>query len=339
MENNDNVIIISDNKDGHSFNASSLVQNPAIIQPSDPPEPPKKRGPGRPPKNKDANNIYTDIVTGDTLTDKRKQKKYKDELEKAYSPNAKMLVGVIAQAEQIHQNIEEELSHFRERKAYGGTRRSESMSNLMSTQASLLSTKISAIRELNSIRNKINDLDMKHNQITKDANDQNSDKAVIDAYTALLNAPNYGLKPIQPIVSPMSLNTGSNMQGQMLNTFNLSNGIVTESNPNDQNFMDRSNDPQFNNYVENLTPVQKRMILEHNPDIHTVVIYNQSSGTKRFEVMNVKTKQILQGVDKPGDFLLDGIQIDTINAIAKNKDTNEIYPLVIENGYTARDEI
>lgn len=341
--NNDEYMIV---EDGIALNSNSLIQEEGKVETIDvsiPEVVPKKRGPGRPPKNNNANNVYTDIVTGDTLSTKKKKDKYKDELEKDYSPNVKMLVGVIGQAEQIHQQINGELDNYRERKTYGGSRRTESMATLISTQASLLSTKISAIRELNSVRNKIHDLDMKHTQITKETNDNNSDKAVLDAYNVLLNAPNYGLKPISPLVSPMSLNTGYNMEGKPLERYNLGlEGIVTETNVQDQIAKESQQDPQYDEYIRNLTPVQKRMILEHNPDVKTVVRFNQTTQSKRFDIVNIRTGESIQGVDLPGEFKLDGIRIDLINGIAKNKDTNEIYPLIVEGNPMvgrARDEI
>lgn len=346
MENNSEYIVV---EDGVSLDVHSLVQENGkeqkkieVLMPDD--IVPKKRGPGRPPKNKDISNMYTDIVTGDTLNSKKKKEKYKDELEKDYSTNVKMLLGVIGQAEQIHQQINLELDNYKERKTYGGSRRTESMATLMSTQANLLSTKISAIRELNSVRNKINDLDIKHTQLTKETNDNNSDKAVLDAYNVLLNAPNYGLKPINPLVSPMSLNTGYNMEGKPLDRYNLGiNGIVTESNLQEQIEKESQSDPQYDEYIRNLNPVQKRMILEHNPDVKTVVRYNKITQNKRFDVVNIRTGESIRDVDLPGEFKLDGIRIDLVNGIAKNKDTNEIYPLIVEgspiNHNRVRDEI
>ena len=161
-------IVDDDNeqKAEYGLSASSLVQegNEDVID--TPVQVPKKRGPGRPPKNKEADlnsNTYTDIVVSD------KKRNTPDSLvkeyEKGYYDNAKLLYGAIAQTEQVYANIEEELDKYRNNRAYGGKNRAMNISQFMSTQVGVISTKINAVRELNSVRNKINDLVMKKEQL------------------------------------------------------------------------------------------------------------------------------------------------------------------------------
>ena len=86
---------------------------------------------------------------------------------------------------------------------------------------------------------------------------------------------------------------------------------------NTNNIIPANNEDQaFNDYIGNLTPVQRKMISEKDPNIQTVVIYNQATGTKYFDVVNVQTGQSVPGIQRPGEFLLDDMRIDQRNGRA-----------------------
>ena len=275
---------------------------------------PKKRGPGRPSNNSTAN-TYTDIVTVDN---KKKEKSLDKQYEKGYIDNVKLLYGAIAQTDNIYSNIDEELNKYRANRSYGGRNRMMSMSNFMNTQVELINTKVSAVKELNSIRSKINDLVMKKEQLLKDTGDDNSDKAVMDAYYALVNAPRYGLPAVHQALAPASINTGINLQGNIV----PSTGIVTS----DSN---QTEDQAFASYKANLDPVKQKMISDKDPNIKTVVVYDQNSGNKYFDVVNVQTGNSIPGIQRPADFLLNDMKIDMRNGVATNSNTNMVFPLVI----------
>ena len=80
------------------------------------------------------------------------------------------------------------------------------------------------------------------------------------------------------------------------------------------------------------------MISEKDPNIQTVVIYNQATGTKYFDVVNVQTGQSVPGIQRPGEFLLDDMRIDQRNGRAVNSNANMSFPLVIV-GSRAMDEL
>ena len=320
------IDIVEDNDDdkGFSFSVGDLVESKdedSTILAETAPVPVKKRGPGRPSKN--GSNTYTDIV----VADKKKEKSLDKQFEKGYYDNAKMLYGAIAQTDQVYSNIEEELSKFRNNRSYGGRSRSVTMSNFLTSQVGLINTKIAAVRELNSIRSKINDLVLKKEQMLKDTGDDNSDKAIMDAYYALVNAPNYGLPSYKQQLASSTINTGINASGNIL----ASTGIVTAGTAN-------SDKQSFNDYKQNLSPIQKRMISSKDPNIKTVVVYNQSTGDKYFDVINVSTGMSVPDVQRPAEFLLNDVRVDIRNGIAINSNTNMSYPLVII-GTRAADEL
>ena len=288
-------------------------------------EPKRKRGPGRPPKDQSSNsNMYTDIVLADEP--KKKSKSIEKELEKGYDVTTKLLYGAITQADMMYSTIDQELTNFRSNKTYGGRNRMQHMSDFMNTQVSLINTKVNAIRELNSSRNKINDLILKKQQMLKDQGEENSDKAVMDSYYALINAPRYGLPAFNQALSPSSINTGFNLQGNQLQ----GSEIITSDGGNV--------DTSFEQYKNNLNPIQKRMIADKDPNIKTVVVYDQSTGMKYFDVVDVRTGQTIPGIQKPAEFLLDSMRVDLRNGIAVNSNTNMSFPLVII-GSRASDEL
>lgn len=329
MSNNKEVIsFVEDSKsndEGFGFTVQDLVQqgdeNITVITESTP----KKRGPGRPSKKSDANS-YTDIVVANNG---KKEKSLEKQYEKGYFDNAKMLYGAIAQSEQVYQDINEELVKFKTNKSYGGRSRIDAMSNYMNTQVSLINTKITAVRELNNIRSKINDLVIKKEQQLKDTGDDNSDKAIMDAYYALVNAQRYGLPPIQRPLDNTSINTGVNLRGTPIQ----STGIITAGASGQDN-----TDNSFQEYQNNLDPTKKRMIADKDPNIKTVVVYDQNSGNKYFDVINVSTGTTVPGVERPGEFLLDNMRVDINNGIAVNSNANMTFPLVII-GTRASDEL
>lgn len=290
---------------------------------------------GRPPKSETAL-MSTDGIIPAQENSKKTNKDPNSDFEKGYLNTSRLLYGAIAQSDMIYNNIETELNNFRTKPSYGGRNRMGSMTDLMNTQATLINTKISAIRELNSSRNKINDLILKRQQMLKDQQDQNSDKTVMDAYYAMINAPRYGLPTFHQQLSPMSINTGINLAGSTIPTNSL--GADTDIVPANNFSNIKSEDKSFNDYANNLTPVQRKMILENDPSVKTVVVYDQSSGNRWFDVINIKTGQAIPGVEKPADFLLDNMRIDASNGIAVNSDANVSFPLVII-GMSVSDEL
>ena len=309
-------------------------------------EVPKKRGPGRPPKNASNSNTYT----GEMVTGKKSDKDpLETKFERGYAATAGMLATAISQTDTIYASIDQELNNFRNNRGYGGRNRMQHMSEFMNTQASLINTKISAVRELNSIRNKINDLVLKQRAADKNSVDENSDKAVMDAYYALVNSAQYGLPVAHPPLNQASINTGVNMTGGIVTntTLGMPTGtlepgpIITgtgSSTLSGGNHQITQVDQSFEEYKANMTPVQRRMIVDKDPNVKTVVVYNQSTGAKYFDVVNVSTGQSIPGVAKPAEFLLDRVRVDLRNGIAVNSDINQTYPLVLV-GNRAADEL
>lgn len=323
------VDIIPEEERQYGLDVVNMVEDmkPAELIITEQPE--KKRGPGRPRKQTPTTftpnpNAYTDIVTDDKASLERKKNSFEHQIEKGYYPQVNLIAGVLGQTEQLYQSVEDQLKFYKDNKSAGGKTRNMVMAELQNTQVSIINTKLAAIREMNNIRNKINDLNMKHDQIMKDTGEENSDKAVMESYYALINAPRYGLPTFNQPLHPASINTGINLQGNIVPTSNTPI-VTTVANNTSQS-------------SPNLTPIQQRMIMEKNPNVKTVVVYNQSTGNKWFDVIDVTTGNSVPNIPRPAQFLLDDMIPDFRNGIASNSNANMSFPLVLQ-GTRAIDEL
>ena len=89
--------------------------------------------------------------------------------------------------------------------------------------------------------------------------------------------------------------------------------------------------------TENLTPEQNAMIQGTNPNIETVVVYDQSSHNRWFENINTLTGEPVPNLPVPNDFVLNGTNIDIRHGIARNASLNQTYKLKVV-GIAAADE-
>ena len=320
----------------YGFNVSRMVESDALEET----KPVRKRGCGRPSTKNQYGmvpaNTYTPIVTDGTEEAKKHRASFEGQLEKKYGPQVALVAGVISQSDQMLGDIDTELKKFNEKPGYGGKSRNLAVSNLQNAKISVLNTKLAAIRDLTNMRHKINDLAMQDRKLTKDdANADAGDKAVMDAYYAIVNASKYGLPQITPPLHPSSINTGINLQGTPINTATL--GSPAPIVPAD-NMGITPQDQVMAMQQQGLNPIQQRMILEKNPNIKTVVVYNQSTGSKRFDIVDVSTGMSIPGVQRPAPFLLDDMKPDIRNGVASNSNANMSFPLVIE-GTRAIDEL
>ena len=78
--------------------------------------------------------------------------------------------------------------------------------------------------------------------------------------------------------------------------------------------------------------------MEKNPNVKTVVVYNQTTGNKWFDVIDVTTGNSVPNIARPAEFLLDDMVPDFRNGIATNSNANMSFPLVLQ-GTRAIDEL
>lgn len=214
------------------------------------------------------------------------------------------LRGTIMQIDQLAAEVKADIDDIRASKTMKS--KYTYLTNLNSTAAALLSTKIQAIREMNSTTREVYKLDMDRMKALKqDQKEGNDDIKMMDMYTAFINAPTGTYNPLAQIPRQ--------------DTITL--------NPMTAAAIPMGDVPRVD-----MTPEQARMRMESNPNIQNVVRFDPNTGARCFDVIDKTTGQSIPNYPRLDDFLLEHTVIDTRAGIARNRDINQVWPLVPMNG-------
>ena len=240
-----------------------------------------------------------------------------------YAETAFMLNDTLKQIDTVAAEVKMEFDNVRTNRAMKS--KHMVMTNLTENLSDLLNAKISAIRELNNCISKSNDLDYKRERDRKEAAmGVGDDKAIMDLYQAFVQNP-MGTQAATQALSNGPL--GPSPISAVVN--DNTSGIVRA--PADTNMVGPQQDAGFVNYLANLTPEQNMMLYEQNPDVKQVVVYDEATNNKWFQVMNMKTMQVIPNMPVHDQMFMNDTTIDKRNKIAKNINLNETYPLVVIN--------
>ena len=221
-----------------------------------------------------------------------------------YGETTSLLRGAIIQADQMAGEIQEDLDAVRGSKTLKG--KYTYITNLTSAKASILSTKIAAIREMNSSITQSHNLELNRMKALKlDQKNENDDMRIMDIYSAFVNQPVGVYTP--PTANIQDLTLG-------VNTPNGAVAGVEMISPSQTGA---------------LTPEQNRMRMESNPNIQTVVRYDQSTGQRSFDVIDTSTGMSVPNYPRPDNFLLEDTTIDIHSGIARNRNVNSVWPLIL----------
>lgn len=226
----------------------------------------------------------------------------------SYAETNNLIRGAIIQADELASEVKQDIDKIRSSSTMKG--KYTYLTNLTSTASALISTKITAIRELNSTITQAHNLELNRLKALKlDQKQENDDMRMMDIYSAFVNTPvgTYNGTPIAPSIQDLTLG---------VNSGNSNIAGVEMSNPN------ASNRP--------LTAEQNRMRMESNPNIETVVRYDQSTGMRAFDVIDKSTGMSIPNYPRPDNFLLEDTTIDVNMGIARNRNVNSVWPLLIE---------
>lgn len=284
--------------------------NPVVVinNQTQPAEPPKKKR-GRPKKEQPAD--------GETTIQKNDSTTYlplcqtSEPYEDTYEDTNDMLRVSIAQLDILAGDVKGEIDNIRGSKTLKG--KYKYISDLCATASSLVSSKISAIKEINAVKTKCHELEIRRLKDVKSAmaNQQDDDKYIADLYNAYINT------PIGAAQHPALKYTSANVAGNM---GALMGGMNVAGNNEEQN---------FNNYLNNLTPEQNRMILGDNPNIETVVVYDPNTGDKMFDVIDSSTGTPVPNYPRPDRGLLDDTIIDFATGMASNTNIGQTWKVVV----------
>lgn len=228
-----------------------------------------------------------------------------------YEETNNMLKATIAQTDMLNSQIQEDLTAVRASK----TMRSKYtyLSNLIGSSATLIGAKIQAIREIDNNITQGHNLDLKRAKDLKAGVDEkNDDMNIMRMYDAFVNIPIGTYNP-NPAPSLQNLTTA----------IDSSSGITGVS-------MDNQNvDSGYDEYLANLSPASNRARIEGDSNIATVVVYNTDTGSKYFDIIDLRTNTSIPNIEKPGDFLLADTDIDFHNNIARNRNADMTWPLIV----------
>lgn len=295
-----------------STNKDSNTTTPIINNTSESTDPPKRKR-GRPRKSEQQSNTL-EVSTSSNI---QKQDMHvpmcqsDESYENNYDETNNMLKYSIMQLDILANDVKSELDSIRKSKTLKG--KYQYISDLCSTASNLVSSKISAIKEINSVKTNCYKLELQRAKDirTSQVNQQDDDKYITDLYNAYINTPVGGVP--NPALQYTSSNIGGNINAYM-------NGMNTTQVNEEQNFQ---------NYMNNLSPEQNRMIIGDNPNIETVVAFDPNTGEKAFEVIDTNTGLSVPNYPRPNASLLDDTSIDVSTGIASNTNIGQSWKVVV----------
>ena len=226
---------------------------------------------------------------------------------RSYEETNSLIKSAIYQADELSSEIKKDIEDVRSSKTIKN--KYTYITNLTASASSLLMTKIGAIKELNSSINNVHRLNLDRMKALKldQKEEVNDERRMLDIYSAFVNAPVGAYTPTAPTLQDLNLG---------VNGTNPSAVGVEMVNPQNQGGP--------------LTPEQNRMRMEANVNVQTVVKFNQATGQRYFDVIDKSTGVSIPNYPRPDAFLLEDTTIDVHSGIARNRNINTVWPLVVE---------
>lgn len=304
-----------------NFSKAITTVNTNPIQIDNTEQQPKRRG--RPPKKQVAD-------TGTFVPAERKERTPLNSnmsYDNTYNLSKQMLGQVTMQIDDMLSRINEDIDMVRSARTLRN--KYNNLSDLYSTAGSLIGNRIAIAREIANIQTNVNKYELAKYKEQNASENDSDEKRLMDMYNAFINAPmgSYGAQAQSQIgMNPAVLN--GPMNGIDINT-NADGGVFIPANGNE--------DLEHAAFMRNLTPEQNAIINERNPNIQTVLVYDQTTQNRWFEVIDVTTGLPVPNMPVPSDFIKDKCTIDIRNGLARNADLNQTFKLKLV-GNRAMDE-
>lgn len=228
----------------------------------------------------------------------------------AYQETNKQLDESISQLNALGGEIVTELQTIRSSKTLKN--KYNYINDMTATATAIINAKISAIKEKNKSINDINHLELSRlKELKTTANAEDDNTRIANMYDAFINTPvGVGRAVLGPSMQDM-----------------VTAGALPEI-----NHMQLGDNSQAM-WEQNLDPAQNRMILEAKGAIETVVVYDEATGNRWFDVVDKNTRQSIPNVEKPDSTYIYDLDINIRGGFAKDSNRNTVYPLiVISNG-------
>lgn len=224
----------------------------------------------------------------------------------AYNDTNKQLDDSIAQLNALGGELFAELQNIKASKTlknkYGY------INDMTATATSIITAKISAIKEKNKSINDANHLELARVKELKTTADQDDDNVrIANMYDAFINTP---------------IGVGRSVLGPSMQDIVIPNNNLSHYNlgGNDQTMWEQS-----------LDPAQNRMVLEAKGTIETVVVYDETTGNRWFDVIDKATGNPVPNVEKPDSTYIYDLDINIRGGFAKDSNRNTVYPLIVVN--------
>lgn len=301
---NSPVVANDDGKVQVNFDFFTSDNAKISVEPSEPKELTTKKKRSSKTKIVDVNEGMVNPVPGANVAE--------TDYARSYNESINLTRGVILQADELANEIKGDIDSVRASKTLKS--KYTYLTNLTSTASSLLGTKIQAIKEMNSVTTQIHNLELNRLKMLKaDEKNENDDMRMMDIYSAFVNAPLGTYNPMgNPNIQDLTLGI-NNPNGSV-------SGVEMIAANNDNN--------------QPLTAEQNRMRMESNPNIQTVVRYDQTTGQRMFDVIDKTTGASVPNYPRPDNFLLEDTTIDVHTGIARNRNINTVWPLLVNgNNY------
>lgn len=314
---------------GSLFDMEVVEEATVVTSPESKTEEPTKKKRGRPPKKKPEEQTQT--ASAVTLpvaqpvsmpVEAPKPQAYtplctsNEPYEMTYAEGIGMIRGTIQQMDSMAVEMKEEFNLVRNNRQMKG--RYTYISNIGESICSILGNKLAAIKELNAITTKSHELEMKRYQANKELQmAEDDDRSMAAMYNAYINTPiNTGNLPA--FLQQTSQNTIANPGMMGAGTMITPNGDII--------------DAGYGNYMQTISPEQNRMILEHNPNIKEVVVYDCATGAASFDVIDTTTGQSVPNYPRPNPELIAETTIDHTTGRATNSNLGKSWDVISING-------
>lgn len=191
------------------------------------------------------------------------------------------------------------------------------LNDMTGNAVAIINAKIAAIREKNKTINDVNNLEIRRiKELKIQSSEEDDNTRIANLYNAFVNTP-IGMGP--GILGPSVQDTMLIGGGQDLARAAIGGDQAA--------------------WEQTLDPAQSRMLLEAKGSIETVVVYDESTGNRWYDVVDKNTRQPVPGVEKPDASYIYELDINVRGGFAKDSNRNVVYPLVvINNGNTSISE-
>lgn len=225
---------------------------------------------------------------------------------KYYEETTAMLKGAIAQLDAGLMDLQTDIQQIRASRTL--KRKYDYLSMMQGNMGQFINTKVSALREINNTITKCNDLELRRmKELKLSENAKDDDKTIMDMYNAFISMP-----------TSTGMQLGPSLQNITTSAQSINTSLIGSS----------SIDAGYNNYINNMSPSQVLMMYENDPDVQQVVMYDESTGARWFEIMNMRTGEVIANADKHGTIIMEDTDLDLANNIARNINIGESYPIV-----------